>query len=42
MSIVLFAMIGAQIGAGAAYWICFGVYCVCALSKVILELAKEN
>ena len=28
MSIVLFALIGATIKAGLAYWICFGVYCM--------------
>ena len=28
MSIVLFAMIGAMLDAGVAYWICFGVYCL--------------
>lgn len=28
MSIVLFAIIGAKIQAGTAYWICFGLYCL--------------
>jgi hypothetical protein len=39
MSIVLFAIIGAKIGAGTAYWICFAVFCtirlMMALGKVI-------
>ena len=26
MDIVLFAMLGAMLDAGTAYWICFGVY----------------
>ena len=26
MSIVLYAIIGATINAGTAYWICFGIY----------------
>lgn len=32
MSIVLFAMIGAAIKAGVAYWICYGVYCTIGYS----------
>lgn len=28
MSIALFAIIGATIKAGAAYWICFSVFCM--------------
>ena len=37
MSIVLFAIIGAQIHAGTAYWICFAVYC---MLKVVLGMCK--
>lgn len=27
MSIVLFALIGARLGMGTAYWICYGAFC---------------
>ena len=27
MSIVMFAMIGAEIKPSAAYWVCFALYC---------------
>lgn len=37
MSIVLFAMIGAAIKAGIAYWICYGVYCTIAVLKMIIN-----
>ena len=46
MSIVLFAMIGSTIKAGAAYWICFGVFCaikvISAILKAIAEYIKEH
>lgn len=42
MGIVLFAMIGAQIGAGAAYWICYGVYCVFVVGRAVYAAAKEG
>jgi hypothetical protein len=42
MSIVLFAMIGAAIHAGTAYWICFGVYCALHLGKALYEASKES
>ena len=38
MSIVLFAIIGAAIKAGTAYWICFGVYCAIGLIDFICKL----
>ena len=31
MSIVLFAIIGATIKAGAWYWVCFGIHCLIAI-----------
>ena len=37
MSIVLFALIGATIKAGLAYWICFGIY---SMAKVTLAMSK--
>lgn len=41
MSIVLFALIGAAIKAGTAYWICFGVYCLIYLIDIILKIFKD-
>jgi hypothetical protein len=41
MAIVLFALIGAAIDAGTAYWICFGVYCGIQLWKALKAAAKE-
>ena len=35
MSIILFAMIGAAINAGAWYWVCFGVYCLAKVGQLI-------
>lgn len=36
MSIILFAIIGANIEAGAGYWICYGLFC---LFKVIMAFS---
>lgn len=41
MPIVLFAIIGANINAGAAYWICFAVYCIAYILKAACEAIKE-
>ena len=38
MSIVLFALIGATIKAGAAYWICFSIHCVLEVVAVTLKI----
>lgn len=40
MSIALFAILGAKLGAGVGYWICFGIYCGCQLIKAINEMEK--
>lgn len=40
MSIALFAIIGATIEAGTAYWICFGGFCAVKLTKGIVDVAK--
>lgn len=45
MSIVLFALIGAAIKAGLAYWICFGIYCMLKTTICIskfLQAVKED
>ena len=48
MSIALFAIIGATIKAGTAYWLCFSGYCVlkvvsfiCDIIKVVKEVEGE-
>lgn len=41
LSIVLFAIIGATINAGVAYWICFGLYCVFRVVKIIFDFINE-
>lgn len=38
MSIALFAMIGAMLDAGAAYWIIFGFYCALWLLKHTIKI----
>lgn len=38
MSIILFAMIGTAINANPAYWICFGIYSVFRVIKIIYEV----
>ena len=40
MSIVLFALIGAAIEVGLAYWICFGVYCMLKATIVMSKFLK--
>ena len=40
MSIVLFAIIGTKIAAGPGYWICFGLYCVFRVVKVVIDTMK--
>lgn len=42
MAIVLFAIIGATMHAGAAYWVCFGLYCFFRLVKSIAEVLKDG
>lgn len=41
MLIVLFAIIGASINAGTAYWICYAVYCIGFVVKVLVDVIKE-
>ena len=40
LSIAMFAIIGANIDAGVAYWICFGVYCVLRCVKMTADFLK--
>lgn len=42
MSMVLFAIIGATIKAGVAYWICYGIYCTIAVLKMVISLVENN
>ena len=41
MSIVLFAIIGATIKAGTAYWICYSAFCFFKFIELIYSLIKE-
>ena len=38
MSIALFAIIGATIKAGVAYWICFSLYCMVWATRFVSNL----
>jgi uncharacterized membrane protein len=42
MTIVLFAILGAIVNAGAGYWICFAIYCVMFLIKTIVDVVRER
>lgn len=45
MSIVLFAILGATLKMGTAYWICFGCFCfikVCNLVDAISKACKKH
>lgn len=42
MSIIMFALIGAAIQGGTAYWICFSLYCVFAVLKAIKKVMEES
>ena len=42
MSIVLFAIIGSKINAGAVYWACFGVYIFAKILRLTLDCLKED
>lgn len=41
MSIALFAIIGATIEAGTAYWICYGGFCATRLTWALINFAKK-
>jgi hypothetical protein len=41
MSIVLFAILGANVNCGAGYWICFAIYCVLYVANAIKEAINE-
>jgi len=41
MSIALFAIIGATIKAGTAYWLCFSGYCVLKAITFICGIIKK-
>lgn len=40
MSIVLFALIGAKLGMGTAYWICFSIFCVFKAVELIGSISN--
>ena len=37
MDIVLFALIGATLNMGAAYWVCIGIYCFGRIMNLFLR-----
>ena len=41
MNIVIFAIIGANINASTAYWICFGLLCFFEVANAIIKVVKE-
>lgn len=41
MSIVLFALIGAYINAGVAYWICFSLFCIIKTISLICTIVEK-
>ena len=41
MAIVLFAIIGAKLELGAAYWFCYGVFCAWKLGLATGKAIKE-
>ena len=42
IAIALFAMIGAALNMGVAYWLVYSLYCVAAFTSVIIKLASKN
>jgi hypothetical protein len=42
MGIVLFAIVGAAIDAGAGFWICYAIYCVLKVIKYLAMIFNEN
>lgn len=41
MDMAMYAIIGAKINAPTGYWICFAVYCVFRIVKIIVDVVKE-
>ena len=41
MSVILFAIIGHYINAGAMYWACFGVFCLAKILGMIISSIKD-
>ncbi len=41
MSIVLFALIGARLQMGIAYWICFAVFCTIKVAMAVYKAKNE-
>lgn len=37
MSVILFALIGASLNMGTAYWVCFGIHCFAKIMDFFLE-----
>ena len=41
MSIVLFAILGANANVGTGYWICFAIYCAFYMVRAFKEAMEE-
>lgn len=41
-AVFLFILLGVYTKAGAAYWICFGFWCLWKVFKAILEVIKND
>lgn len=41
MQIILFAIIGAAINAGVAYWICYGIFCAWKIIKFVVQICSD-
>ena len=42
MSMILFAMIGAGINVGPAYWVIYGIYCAWKIIKFLSEPYRKE
>lgn len=41
MLIVLLAIIGSQINAGTAYWVCYGLYILFRVADIVRKIKEE-
>jgi hypothetical protein len=41
MLIVLLAIIGSNINAGTGYWICYAIYCVVYIIRLLFSIVKD-
>lgn len=41
MAMVLFAIIGAHLNVGVAYWICYGIFCAIQVARAIYKAVND-